>query len=72
MIKELSSDEAEEFIIDLLKAKETMTTSEVEAEMRGRGFKCTDGPARVLSRLKFKGVIQGKLSIKNKGWIWWL
>jgi hypothetical protein len=72
MVKELSTDEAEEFVLDLLRSRKKMTTNEVEEAMSGLGFKCIDGPARVLSKLKFKGLVKGKLSIKDKGWVWWV
>ena len=70
--KEISDDEAEQFVIDLIKENKKMTTSEVEEKMRGMGLKCQDGPARTLSKLKFKGLVQGKFSIKDKGWVWWV
>ena len=72
MDKELSEDEAEEFVFKLLQDKKRLTTNEVEQEMKGLGMRCADGPARVLSKMKFKGRIQGKLSIKDKGWVWWI
>ena len=72
MDKELTDDEAENFVLDLIRTNKKMTTSQVEDKMRGLGLKCTDGPARVLSKLKFKGMVKGKLSIKEKGWIWWI
>ena len=72
MEHELSEDEAEDFVLKLLQENKRMTTSEVEQQMKGKGMKCSDGPARVLSRLKFKGQIQGKLSVKDRGWVWWI
>ena len=72
MEKEIGEDEAEEFVLDLIKNHKRLTTSEVEEKMRGLGLKCTDGPARVLSKLKYKGTIKGKFSIKDRGWIWWI
>lgn len=72
MERELSEDEAEDFILKLLQANKKMSTSDVERKMKGKGLKCMDGPARVLSKLKFKGLIQGKLSIKDRGWVWWI
>ena len=72
MDKEIDDDEAETFVLDLIRSNKIMTTSQVEEKMRGLGLKCTDGPARVLSKLKFKGLVKGKLSIKDKGWVWWI
>ncbi|UCH87962.1 MAG: hypothetical protein JSV49_06740 [Thermoplasmata archaeon] len=72
MINEVDEDEAEEMILKLLRENKRMTTSEVELAMRDKGLKCQDGPVRVLSKLKFKGKVQGKLSIKSRGWVWWI
>lgn len=72
MTEELSTDKAEEFILQLLQENERMTTVEVKQKMNNLGLRCTDGPVRVLSKLKFKGKIHGKFSIKARGWVWWL
>jgi hypothetical protein len=72
MEKKISSDKAEEFVIQLLQTRGKLTTVEVKGEMNNLGLKCEDGPARVLSQLKTKGEIHGKFSLKARGWIWWV
>jgi hypothetical protein len=72
MINKLSSAETEEHIIQLLQTNGQMTTKEITIKINNLGLECYDEPVRVLNKLKIKGTVKGKLSIKKRGWIWWV
>jgi hypothetical protein len=72
MENELNSDETEKLIIELLQVNKQMTTTEIKNKISSMKLKCADDPAQVLSKLKYKGQIQSKLSIKARGYIWWI
>jgi hypothetical protein len=57
-------------IIDILREKGEMSTSELEQEFNRRGEDCPDGAVRTLMRLKTKGVIVGRMDPAKKGWVW--
>ena len=62
----------EKFIINILKEKGRMKTGDVEKEMGKLGAKCPDESVRFLSMLRMKNKIKGKLSVEEKGWMWWI
>lgn len=64
-----NSDEGE-FIIDLLKGKGKLSTSEVEELIKIQGIGCRDAGGRFLPALKAQGFIKGEF--KNKAWFWWV
>ena len=73
MPKQLSESEAEGLILSLLhRAKKPLTTKEIEKNVQDQGKRCPDSAVRFLSKMRYKGMIRGELSIENKGWIWWL
>ena len=57
-------------IIEILKEKGEMSTSELEQEFNRRGEDCPDGAVRTLMRLKTKGLIKGRMDPAKKGWVW--
>ena len=57
-------------ILDILREKGEMTTSELEQEFNRRGEACPDGAVRTLMRLKTKGSIKGRMDPAKKGWVW--
>lgn len=71
MPKELSENEAEHFVIELLDSKENMTTRQIEEEASRRNTTCPDAIIRFLNKMKLKGLIKGKLSVEHRGWIWY-
>ena len=72
MPKELSESETEEFIMDLLRNNEHLTTRGIEEEASKRDLSCPDAIIRFLNKMKLKGLIKGKLSIEHRGWIWFM
>ena len=70
--KVLKEHQAEKLVLSMLKAaKKPLKTSEIEERTSAMGVSCPDSAARFLNKLRFKGVIKGKLSIDDKGWVWW-
>ena len=69
----MESDELSNKIIEILTNKgKPLTTSELEGEVNKHGLKCPDRAIAYLSMLRSKGIIKGKLSIKEKTWFWWI
>ncbi len=64
--------EAEEFVVKLLNEHEFLTTREIEAEASKHNITCPDAIIRFLNKMKMKGMIKGKLSVENRGWIWYV
>lgn len=73
MPKKLTEPDAEKLILALLdKAHRPLTTREIEKTVQGQGKRCPDSAVRFLTKMRYKGMIKGELSIEHKGWIWWL
>ena len=72
MSREMTQNEAEEFVLELLKKQGPMTTAEIEAAAMDQSLECPDSVVRFLSRMKMKGLIGGKLSMEHRGWLWYL
>ena len=73
MLEQLSEQDAEKLIVSLLvKANKPLTTREIEETVQGKGKRCPDSAVRFLSKMRYKDMIKGKLSIEHKGWLWWL
>ena len=73
MPKMLTEPDAEKLILTLLgKADKPLTTREIEKTVQGQGKRCPDSAVRFLTKMRYKGMIKGELSIEHKGWIWWL
>jgi repressor of nif and glnA expression len=73
MQKELSEFEAEKLILSLLgKSSHPLTTREIEEIVQGKGKQCPDSAVRFLSKMRYKELIKGELSLEHKGWIWWV
>ena len=71
--RQMSEVESEDLIISILKgADKPMMTREIEVQVAKGEAQCPDSAARFLNKLRFKGMIKGKLSIEDKGWLWWL
>jgi hypothetical protein len=69
----LNESDAEKLIRFLLaRSKEPLTTREIERTVQGTGKQCPDSAVRFLSKMRYKGMIKGEISIDNKGWIWWI
>ena len=65
------ASEIEELVLKALAASDRMTLTQIASglpeELRG----CPDEIARVLARLRRKGVISGELSEKDAAWVYW-
>ena len=62
----------EEYIVNLLKNKNGMTTREILVKAELDGISCPDEPVRFLNKMRMKGLINGRVSQEEKGWIWWV
>ena len=72
MPEQLTESDAEKLIITLLsKAEGPLRTRDIEKKVQGKGKQCPDSAVRFLSKMRYKGMIKGELSIEHKGWIWW-
>ncbi|WP_455392896.1 hypothetical protein [[Eubacterium] cellulosolvens] len=67
----IAKKELEDYIIQLLQSKGEMTTKEIQEHFRKNGLSCPDESVRYLNRLRVKGLIQGRISVEHKGWVWW-
>ncbi len=73
MLKKLKEKDAKKLIISILsKAVAPLTTQVIEEMVQGEGKQCPDSAVRFLSKMRYKGLINGKLSREHRGWIWWL
>jgi hypothetical protein len=62
----------EQYILDLLKKEGKLTTQQIKEKTENAGLSCPDEPVRFLNKLRIKGMIQGKISMEQKGWLWWV
>ena len=63
-------EDQENFLIDLLKERGSMTTAEIEKEVSRAKSDCPDGAVKTLMRLKTKGVLEGRMVPSKRGWVW--
>ena len=61
----------QDYIIQLLQTHGKLTTSEIRESAERAGHSCPDEPVRYLNKLRKKGLISGKVSLEQKGWVWW-
>ncbi|HEQ78843.1 MAG TPA: hypothetical protein ENN76_01095 [Euryarchaeota archaeon] len=66
----MSYDEAEDFVLDLLKEKGELTTGDIEDYARTLGKTCPDKTILVLTKLRAKGQILGDFDISRRTWVW--
>ena len=71
MPEEMTESEAERFVMELLDLKGSLTTRQIEEEATRRETTCPDAIVRFLNKMKFRGLIRGKLSVEHRGWIWY-
>lgn len=71
-MSQTTKQEAEEYIIQLLKDGQKLTTKEIVELTENAGVSCPDEPVRFLNNMRMKGVINGHVSIEHKGWLWWV
>ena len=70
---QLTESDAEKLILSLLgKTTRPLTTREIEETVQGQGKRCPDSAVKFLSKMRYKGMLKGELSMEQKGWIWWI
>ena len=71
MSRSMTDEEAEVYILNLLRKKGPLTTKAVEDMTKAEGRQCPDGTMQFLTKLRFSGKIKGEVSLEQRGWIWW-
>ncbi len=67
------SNDSDFIITSILKeAGGPLTTRELQSEVRKVSSFCPSSSVVGLNLLRIAGVIKGKRSEENKGWIWWI
>ncbi|HEV8359774.1 MAG TPA: hypothetical protein VGR28_04880 [Candidatus Thermoplasmatota archaeon] len=72
MTRVLGEDEAVAWVLALLRDGHARTTREVDEAARSQGVSCPDGTPRFLARLHRRGLLEGRLDVAQKAWVWWL
>ena len=67
----MSGDEAEKFVISLLRERGPLTTMQIEQLARNKHKRCPDQTVIFLTKMKRKGLIKGEASLEKRGWLWW-
>ncbi|MCK5561929.1 MAG: hypothetical protein KAJ51_15125 [Thermoplasmata archaeon] len=67
-----TTKKVEEYVLALLGSKGEMTTRDILEHTEHDGLSCPDEPVRFLTKLRMKGLINGRVSMEHKGWIWWV
>ena len=63
-------EDQENYLVDLLRERGSMTTAEIEKEVSKAKSDCPDGAVKTLMRLKTRGVLEGKMVPSKRGWVW--
>lgn len=69
---ELPPEDAESYIMRLLREKGRMTTRAITRELLMFIPRCPDYPTKLLATMRRKGKIKFELSSEDKGYIWWI
>ena len=72
MVQFLTEDEAEAYLLELLRKHGKMTTRMVDETIQDHELQCPDGSLKHLNRLRIKGLIKGEVSREHHGWVWWV
>ncbi|MHA1131130.1 MAG: hypothetical protein ACTSRC_06250 [Candidatus Helarchaeota archaeon] len=71
MPKEYDEDKVTKAIILTLESKKKpMKTEEIQKVLDE--IDCPDIPPLLLNKLRLRGLIKGKLDLKQKAWLWWI
>ncbi len=71
-LRTLTKQEAEKFIVSLLKREGRLSTKQVQKKALAKNVQCSDSTSRALNSLRLEGKIKGSFSIKEKKWIWYV
>ena len=66
----MTDSEAEAFVLGLLRDRGILSTMEIEVMAREHNKRCPDQTVLFLSKMKLKGLIEGRVSTEQKGWVW--
>ena len=68
----VSAEEAEKRILDLLTERGEMSTQEIQEANKSEGVDCPDGAVKTLTKMRYRGLVMGRLSREKGGWVWWI
>jgi hypothetical protein len=63
--------EAASFILRFLGDGARHSTLEVEGATNANGVQCPDSPVKFLMKMQLRGLIEGELDPRARGWVWW-
>lgn len=66
----MDEDEAESYVLKLLREKGPMTTMQIEKLARDQRRKCPDQTVIFLTKMRKKGLLKGEASLEHRGWLW--
>ncbi|OGS45054.1 MAG: hypothetical protein A3K76_01835 [Euryarchaeota archaeon RBG_13_57_23] len=67
----MNGEEAEKFVISLLRERGPLSTMQIERLARKEHKRCPDQTVIFLTKMKRKGLIKGEASLEKRGWLWW-
>ena len=67
----MSEGEASQFILKFLADGHRHSTQDVENATNADGVQCPDSPVKFLMKLQLRGLINGELDPKARGYVWW-
>jgi hypothetical protein len=69
-IEVMDATAAEQFVIDILRARGPLSTMEIEKSANREHKRCPDQTVIFLMKMKKKDLIRGEASLEKKGWVW--
>jgi hypothetical protein len=69
-MRRMDVQEAEEYVIALLRRAGPLTTMEVERMAGQESRECPDQTVLFLAKMRAKGLIVGEVSFDRSGWLW--
>ena len=66
----MTTEEAEHYVLSLLRVKGSLTTMEIEKLAGDERRRCPDQTVLFLAKMRAKGLIEGEPSTERKGWLW--
>ena len=70
MFRTMRREEAEAFVLALLKESGPLTTAGIMEHSRNRGVQCPESTGSFLARLRFEGKIHATYLPERKTWLW--
>lgn len=69
-LRVMTTSEAEDYVLGLLKKEGPMTTMEIERVSASAGRRCPDQTVLFLTKMRGKGLVRGEVSHERRGWLW--